>query len=288
MAEGSRCGKPIAADGLCEIHKAEIDRQRRQYQEMIAAAIEVCRVKGWVADLENEDESGHFATIVVHKPYSGVRVTGHLHLTLYDTIAYRIENTPGWTYGLHELQNAIGARFKQLPWIEKAADKERRKEADRKKQEELSTTRVITRVLRNFDRVARQLRRRRADRPSFDITDEYDAQDLLHAVLKAYFEDVRPEEQTPSHAGAGSRMDFLLKAEQAVVELKFATAKLRDRQIGEELIVDIKRYQAHPDCKALYCLVYDPQNHVKNPVGLERDLSRKHDGMSVTVVVVPQ
>jgi hypothetical protein len=173
----------------------------------------------------------------------------------------------------------IEFKIRQLPFFEKKdanAEKEKQKalETERNKQEELSTAKLITRVLTNLDKVARQLRRRRADRPAFDLADEYDAQDLLHAILKAYFEDVRPEEQTPSHAGAGSRMDFLLKMEQAVIEVKYATAQLRDKQIGEELIIDIKRYQSHADCKALYCLVYDPQNNVRNPVALERDLSR--------------
>nr|WP_250162867.1 hypothetical protein [Psychrobacter sp. WY6] len=35
-----------------------------------------------------------------------------------------------------------------------------------------------------------------------------------------YFDDVRPEEYTPSYAGAASRTDFLLKKEQIIIELK--------------------------------------------------------------------
>jgi REase_DpnII-MboI len=33
-----------------------------------------------------------------------------------------------------------------------------------------------------------------------DIKDEYDVQDLLHAILRAFFDDVRPEEFVPSYA----------------------------------------------------------------------------------------
>jgi hypothetical protein len=105
--------------------------------------------------------------------------------------------------------------------------------------------------------------------------------------LRAYFVDVRPEEAAPSCAGASSRLDFLLKEEKSVIEVKFAKKTLRDKQIGEQLFIDINRYQAHPDCNALYCLVYDPERSIRNPAGLERDISGKHGELTVAVVVVP-
>lgn len=43
------------------------------------------------------------------------------------------------------------------------------------------------------------------------LEDEYDVQDLPHALLLLYFDDVRAEEWTPSYAGKSARMDFLLK-----------------------------------------------------------------------------
>ncbi len=81
-------------------------------------------------------------------------------------------------------------------------------------------------------------------------------------------------------------MDFLLKAEQIVLEAKFASESLRDKQLGEQLIIDIGRYQAHPDCKRLVCFVYDPHGNIKNPVGLEADLTRLHGKLEVKVIVV--
>ena len=42
------------------------------------------------------------------------------------------------------------------------------------------------------------------------MEDEYDVQDLFHALLTIYFEDIRKEEWSPSYAGGASRMDFLL------------------------------------------------------------------------------
>jgi hypothetical protein len=60
---------------------------------------------------------------------------------------------------------------------------------------------------------------------------------------------------------------------------------LRDKQIGEELLVDIARYQSHPNCKTLICFVYDPNGFVKNPSGLENDLSKMHEKIKVKVIV---
>jgi len=45
---------------------------------------------------------------------------------------------------------------------------------------------------------------------ALEIRDEYDVQNLLHAILKLHFEDIRPEEWAPSYAASSKRMDFLL------------------------------------------------------------------------------
>jgi hypothetical protein len=143
-------------------------------------------------------------------------------------------------------------------------------------------------MLERFDRFARQLARRYDGRPPFPMSDEYDVQDALHALLRSLTDDVRAEEVTPSYAGASSRMDFLLKQHDVVVEAKLASERLKDKQIGEELIVDIQRYQAHPHCKSLICLVYDPNGVIRNPAGLENDLSGRNGSLDVRVLVVPK
>lgn len=101
---------------------------------------------------------------------------------------------------------------------------------------------------------------------------------------------MRAEEWTPSYAGGGSsRVDFLLKDEQIIVELKKTRASLCDKSIGEQLIVDTSRYRAHPDCKALICFVYDPEGRIGNPsVGLERDLESLALGLKIRVIVAPK
>lgn len=83
-------------------------------------------------------------------------------------------------------------------------------------------------------------------------------------------------------------MDFLLKEEQIIVEVKKTRESLKARHIGEQLIVDIARYRAHPDCKKLICFAYDPEGWVNNPWGLESDLNRKDDDFEVRVLIVPK
>lgn len=145
----------------------------------------------------------------------------------------------------------------------------------------------IIHILKRFHFVARQIRNRHDGRTTLTINDEYDVQDLLHSLLKIDFDDIRPEEWTPSYAGKSSRVDFLLKSEKIVIEIKKTREKLEDKKIGEELIIDIARYQSHPDCNHLICFVYDPESRISNPVGLTNDLEKLSENLEVTAIVVP-
>ena len=149
------------------------------------------------------------------------------------------------------------------------------------------TLEIIEQICSRFHVVSRQLRERYRDRPTLAIDDEYDVQDLLHALLRMFFSDVRPEEWTPSYAGGSSRVDFLLKHEQVVIEVKKARPTLKAKELGEQLIIDIAKHRKHPDCKTLYCFVYDPDGHVGNPKGIENDLSTEGQGFNVKVYIGP-
>ena len=147
---------------------------------------------------------------------------------------------------------------------------------------------IISNIIEHFNTCAIQLKRRHAGRETLTINDEYDVQDLLHALLKLHFSDVRPEEWTPSYAGNSNRMDFLLKEAHIAIEVKMTRENLKDKEIGEQLIIDIAKYQQHPDVDTLYCFVYDPNTILHNPVGLENDLNKlSTDNFSVKVFVRP-
>jgi hypothetical protein len=141
-------------------------------------------------------------------------------------------------------------------------------------------------LAQRFGLIARTLAQRGRNRATLTISDEYDVQYLFKGLLKLFFDDIRPEEWTPSYAGKSTRIDFLIKSEQIVVELKMTRAGLKTTaQVGEELIIDIHHYRYHADCKTLVAFVYDPGRYIDEPQSLENDLSRTIDGMPVKVIV---
>lgn len=142
-------------------------------------------------------------------------------------------------------------------------------------------------IINRFHQVARQLQARHSERNTIEINDEYDVQDLFHALLKLYFDDIRPEEYTPSYAGSASRVDFLLKDEKIIIEIKKTRNTLKAKEVGEQLIIDTQKYQAHPECKTLICFVYDPEGKIANPRGIEKDLSKDFNGLPVSVFITP-
>lgn len=144
-------------------------------------------------------------------------------------------------------------------------------------------------ICNRFHLITRQLRSRHENRKTIEVEDEYDAQDLFHALLYLYFDDIRKEEWVPIYAGGGSRIDFVLKQEQIVIELKKTRKGLTAKELGEQLLVDIQKYQAYPYCKILICFVYDPEGRIANPRGVENDLLelKKKMGIELKVFIKP-
>lgn len=154
---------------------------------------------------------------------------------------------------------------------------------------EIDVTNSLELLFSKFHIIARQLRNRHGRRNTLEINDEYDVQDLLHALLRLFVEDVRPEEWTPSYAGGSKRMDFLLKEHKTVIEVKRTRDSLTDKEVGEQLLIDIEVYKEHPDCKRLVCFVYDPEGRIGNPIGIETDLEKQsREGLDVKVYIYPK
>jgi len=146
----------------------------------------------------------------------------------------------------------------------------------------------VEKICKHFHLFVSQLQRRYSQRDTISVDDEYDVQDLMHALLRIDFSDIRAEEYTPSYAGSSSRVDFLLKEEQIVIEIKKTRRGLTSKEVGNQLIIDIDRYRSHPDCKQLICFVYDPEGWIQNPSGLERDLAREEGGIEVIAIIAPK
>jgi hypothetical protein len=147
---------------------------------------------------------------------------------------------------------------------------------------------ALDQLILRFHAIVVQLRARHSDRATLDVNDEYDVQDLMHALLRLHFNDVRPEEWVPSYAGSASRTDFLLPEILTVLELKKTRQGLNAKTVGEQLIIDIAKYKKHPQCKRLVCFVYDPEGRIANPVGIENDLASGGHGIDVRVFILPK
>ena len=157
----------------------------------------------------------------------------------------------------------------------------------KKKSENIDALLFLKNLFEKFHLIARQMRQRYDNRNTLDINDEYDVQDLLHALLRIRFLDIRNEEWTPSYAGGSARMDFLLKEEEIVIEVKKTRKGLGDRELGIQLIEDRDKYKTHPSCKKLICFVYDPDGRINNPKGIQNDLNKESDEFEVEIIIKP-
>jgi len=152
-------------------------------------------------------------------------------------------------------------------------------------------TTPIERVLglcRRFPLFVERLQNRQRKRDSFPVNDEYDVQDLLHAILKLHFDDVRPEEYTPSYSGNASKVDFYLPPERLVVEAKMTRANLGQREVTDQLIIDVARYSQMDGVDSLVCLIYDPERRCGNPKAVESDVENSGSRLTVRAVICPQ
>ncbi len=143
-------------------------------------------------------------------------------------------------------------------------------------------------ITNRFHSVVIQIKKRYNNRETLNINDEYDVQNLFHALLQLYFSDIRPEEWNPSYAGSSKRSDFLLPEIETIIEIKKTRNGLNAKKLGDELLIDIAHYKNHSQCKKLICFVYDPEQRIANPRGFESDLTSCDRDINVRTFIVPR
>jgi hypothetical protein len=114
-------------------------------------------------------------------------------------------------------------------------------------------------IIRGLPHAMHPLTHRRKGATQLHFESEYDIQDLLHAQLRPWILDIRPEEYTPSYAGSSTRMDFLLPDHSLILEVKRIRDKGHAAKIGNELILDIEHYRRHQSARgygALFMILY--------------------------------
>lgn len=147
---------------------------------------------------------------------------------------------------------------------------------------------LLRKIGNRFHAVARQLRLRHEGRPTLEVEDEYDAQDVVHALLCLEFDEIRRETWQPGYAGGSAHTYFVAPRDRIVIEVKKTRHGVGAKEIAGQLEHDTLYYWTHPDCQTVFCFVYDPEARVGDPYGLEKTLTKQVDGQRVEVFISPK
>lgn len=153
---------------------------------------------------------------------------------------------------------------------------------------ENATLDQLRKVCTRFHLVARQLRLRKEYRPTLEINDDYDLQDLFYALLRLQFDEVGTEEWSPDYADGARRTAYLLDWERTAVVVKQTRPGLSTKDLAEQVKVDADHYSRRPNGSMLLCFIYDPDGRIGNPRGLEADLAMAGGAYAVEVIVAPK
>ena len=128
---------------------------------------------------------------------------------------------------------------------------------------------VLVTIISGLRRAMHPLTHRRKGVVPLSFKNEYDVQDLLHALIRPWVNDIRAEEFTPSYGGTSTRMDFLLPKYDLVIETKIIRDHNHAKKLTDELIIDKEHYRRHPNCKILWFVIYDQDQFITNAQGVK-------------------
>jgi hypothetical protein len=118
---------------------------------------------------------------------------------------------------------------------------------------------ILERLCRRLPQAARVLvHRTRNNKTSYQVGDEYDVQDLLHALLRGYFKYSVREDPLPKVGGSrSSRADISIEELGALVELKYVRGPADQKRLVEEFSQDLVVYAAWPHLLHLFYVIYN-------------------------------
>lgn len=147
---------------------------------------------------------------------------------------------------------------------------------------------LVWKVCLRLHAVARQLRLRRDYRPTLEIEDDHDLQDLLCALLKLEFDEVATEEWTPPYTEGTPRTMLLINRDQIAVVAKKTRAGLGAKELADQVTADSAYYRAQGRGSTLLCFMYDPEGRIGSPKRLETTLTSVSEHCRVEVLVAPK
>lgn len=112
--------------------------------------------------------------------------------------------------------------------------------------------------------------RQRKEKQAYSIKDEYDVQDLLHSILRAYLKSSVQEDPLPKLTGTkSSRADISIHDLGVLIEVKYAYGPSDQKRIFEQFSQDLLLYSQWPHLKTLLYLIYNSSDLV-DPEALEK------------------
>jgi hypothetical protein len=120
-------------------------------------------------------------------------------------------------------------------------------------------TEMVVQLCKRLPQAARILATRsRKGKTPYEITDEYDVQDLLHAVLRAYLKYSVQEDPLPKMAGAKSgRADVSIEEIGVLIEVKYVHGPEDQKRLFEDYSQDLVLYSQWSHLKTLVFLIYN-------------------------------
>ena len=147
---------------------------------------------------------------------------------------------------------------------------------------------LIRKVCLRFHSVARQLRLRKDYRPTLEVDDDHDLQDLLCALLKVEFDEVATDEWTPPYTGGAPRTTLLVNRDQIAIVAKKTGPGVTTKELADQVAADSAYYRAQGRCTTVFCFMYDPEGRIGSPKRLETTLTSVSEHCRVEVLVAPK
>lgn len=132
-------------------------------------------------------------------------------------------------------------------------------------------TAMVEQICKRLPHAARVLAlRSRKGKVPFEIKDEYDVQDLLHAMLRAFLKYSVQEDPLPKVAGAkSSRIDVSIEELGILIEVKYVRGPDDQKRIFEEYSQDLVLYAEWAHLKTLIYLIYNSDD-LRDPEAFEK------------------
>jgi len=130
---------------------------------------------------------------------------------------------------------------------------------------------LIEQVCKRAPNAARiLLKRQRKDKAPYVVEDEYDVQDLLHAILRAYLKYSVQEDPLPKVAGTkSSRADISIEELGILIEVKYVRGPDDQKRIFDEFSQDLVVYTSWGPLRTLLFVIFNSDD-LRDPEALEK------------------